>query len=84
MDIADYLKEKGLSQAKFAELVSTPERKVTQGLVWQWMNGRTQVSIEAAAQVEKHTGGAIRCEELRPDVDWAYLRRPAKPAEQAA
>lgn len=25
--------------------------------------------------VEKQTRGKVRCEELRPDMDWAYLRR---------
>lgn len=24
--------------------------------------------------LERESGGAVRCEQLRPDVDWAYLR----------
>lgn len=28
-----------------------------------------------AIAIERETGGKVRCEELRPDVDWAYLRR---------
>ncbi|WP_277949020.1 YdaS family helix-turn-helix protein [Proteus mirabilis] len=24
--------------------------------------------------MEKVTSGVVRCEELRPDVDWSYLR----------
>lgn len=24
--------------------------------------------------IEKATGGQVRCEDLRPDVDWGYLR----------
>jgi len=31
--------------------------------------------------IERATKGAVRCEELRPDVDWAYLRGTAQPAE---
>lgn len=27
-----------------------------------------------AIELEKNSSGAIRCEDLRPDVDWAYLR----------
>lgn len=27
--------------------------------------------------LDRESGGAIRCEELRPDVDWAYLRSGA-------
>lgn len=25
-------------------------------------------------KVDRESGGAVRCEDLRPDVDWAYLR----------
>lgn len=28
--------------------------------------------------IERETGGAVRCEDLRPDVDWAWLRMPAE------
>ncbi len=24
--------------------------------------------------IERESGGAVRCEEMRPEVDWAYLR----------
>jgi DNA-binding transcriptional regulator YdaS (Cro superfamily) len=27
-----------------------------------------------AIAIDRETQGAIRCEDLRPDVDWAYLR----------
>lgn len=29
--------------------------------------------------IERESAGAVTCEELRPDVDWAYLRGTAKP-----
>ena len=25
-------------------------------------------------KVDRESGGVVRCEDLRPDVDWAYLR----------
>lgn len=28
-----------------------------------------------AIAIERESAGAVTCEELRPDVDWAYLRR---------
>lgn len=31
-----------------------------------------------AVNVERESGGAVRCESLRPDVDWAYLRGTAR------
>lgn len=36
--------------------------------------------------IERESGGVIRCEVLRPDVDWAYLRNsePTKAGSQTA
>lgn len=30
--------------------------------------------------IEKHTQGAVRCEDILPAVDWAFLRQSAKAA----
>lgn len=88
MNIADYLAEQGLTQTRFAELCSTPEQKVTQGLVWQWMNGLTRVTPHMAVHIEKRvTKGKVTRRDLRPD-DWHQIwpemvtRR--HPAPQAA
>jgi DNA-binding transcriptional regulator YdaS (Cro superfamily) len=27
-----------------------------------------------AIAIDRESGGVVRCEDLRPDVDWAYLR----------
>lgn len=32
------------------------------------------VPAERCPTIERATNGAVRCEDLRPDVDWAYLR----------
>lgn len=44
-------------------------------VVSQWANGRRRVPAEYCPAIERATNGAVRCEELRPDVDWAYLRK---------
>jgi DNA-binding transcriptional regulator YdaS (Cro superfamily) len=36
---------------------------------------RNNVPAEHCPAIEKATGGIVRCEELRPDVDWKYLRQ---------
>ena len=36
------------------------------------------VPAEACPLIERVTNRAVRCEELRPDVDWAYLRHSSK------
>lgn len=41
----------------------------------QWLHTKRPVPSDRCPAIEKATGGAVRCEELRPDVDWAYLRK---------
>ena len=38
----------------------------------------TQQRLGAAlcVNVERESSGTVRCEDLRPDVDWGYLRGP--------
>ena len=54
---------------------------VTPVLISQWANGHRSVPAERCPAIEKATSGEVTCEELRPDVDWAYLRG-ASPATQ--
>lgn len=42
-------------------------------VVNNWLR-RGNVPAEYCPGIEKATAGAVRCEDLRPDVDWAYLR----------
>lgn len=42
---------------------------VTQGSVWQWLNGR-EVSMERCWQIEQVTAGEVRCEALNPGLPW--------------
>ena len=39
-----------------------------------------QVPAERCPAIEQATNGAVTCEDLRPDVDWAYLRGTKKAA----
>jgi DNA-binding transcriptional regulator YdaS (Cro superfamily) len=32
-------------------------------------------SVELVIAIERESRGAVRCEDLRPDVDWRYLSR---------
>lgn len=63
MRISEYLERHNLSQLDFARRLG-----VSQGLVWQWMEGRTKVTAERALQIEKHTDGEVTRHELRPDL----------------
>ena len=39
-----------------------------------WRDGLRTLSADHCITLEKLNQGRIRCEDVRPDVDWAYLR----------
>jgi len=47
---------------------------VTPQAVCFWRGGHRRFPAEYCPNIEKATDGVIRCEDLRPDVDWGYLR----------
>lgn len=61
-------------QAETARLLS-----VTPSAVNQWCRGIREVPAERCPEIERGTGGAVRCEELRPDVAWGVLRESRGP-----
>lgn len=44
---------------------------------WRGRERRFATPAEFCPSIERATDGRIRCEELRPDVDWSVLRAPA-------
>lgn len=47
---------------------------VTKGAVGQWKLPGRRVPAEHCPAIERLTHGQVRCEILRPDVDWATVR----------
>lgn len=45
------------------------------GQLKQVAYGNRRASAGLAVSLDRETGGEIRCESLRPDIDWAYLRQ---------
>lgn len=45
---------------------------VRTGHLFYWLKNR--VPAEYCPAIERATGGQVRCEALRPDIDWAVLR----------
>lgn len=43
---------------------------------------KQKLGVSLCVALEKESDGALRCETLRDDVDWAYLRKPTKPNPQ--
>ena len=60
---------------------------VTKQAVNQWATGARPFPADRCPTVERVTNGAVRCEDIRPDVDWGYLRAtdcPVQPEKIAA
>jgi DNA-binding transcriptional regulator YdaS (Cro superfamily) len=57
---------------------------VTPPTVNEWIKGKRPVPAERCPTIERITNGAVRCEDLRPDVDWPFLRATDCPTIQKA
>lgn len=71
MDLRTYVEQHG-GQTEFARRLG-----VTQGLVWQWLEGKTKVTPVKAKLIEELTDGAVSRHELRPDVFDEPKKRPS-------
>lgn len=78
MNLHDYLQKTGSSQSELARKIDAPAV-----LVHQWATGKRRVPAERCPTIERATAGVVTCEELRPDVDWGYLRGATPPGEHA-
>lgn len=47
---------------------------VTPPAVHQWVRGIRPVPAERCPTIERLTRGVVRCEDLRPDIEWGVLR----------
>ncbi|MDB6061543.1 MAG: hypothetical protein JWM78_1646 [Verrucomicrobiaceae bacterium] len=69
---------KGLSPEQKSDLAK--RCSTTVGQLRQVACGARQAGESLAINIERESGGAVTCESLRPDVDWAYLRGTKKAA----
>ena len=47
---------------------------VSKSAVGQWKEEGRRVPAEHCPVIERLTAGVVRCEELRPDIEWSVLR----------
>lgn len=64
------------SRAQFAESCGTSE-----GYLRKAVSINQKLGSDLCILLERESGGVIKCEDLRPDVDWAYLRSTATPID---
>ena len=73
MTLNEYLDSQGRgSAAALAKAIGASKSGVC-----LWRSGKRQVPIERCLPIERATGGRVRAEDLRPDVDWSRARRRA-------
>lgn len=41
----------------------------------QWIHGSRPIPAKQCPEIEKLVGGQVKCEQLRADIDWSYLRK---------
>ena len=73
-----------LATAKGGGVALASALGVQQELVSQWKTGARRVPAERCPDIERATSGAVRCEDLRPDVSWEVLREQAAPIDTPA
>jgi len=56
------------------------ECKTSNAFLSQIAHGHRRCGESLAIQIEKNTRRLVSCEDLRPDVDWGYLRSTASDA----
>ena len=78
MQLTEYLKAERGRAAALAAAIQVPPESIS-----NWQSGERRVPAERCPAIERATGGAVRCEDLRPDVAWDVLRLQALPSEAA-
>ncbi len=78
MTLTNYLSAPG-AKAALARLLGVAPVQVT-----HWSTGKRRVPAARCIDIERVTGGMVRCEELRPDMDWSFVRGDKKRKAQQA
>ncbi|WP_071058691.1 YdaS family helix-turn-helix protein [Pelistega sp. MC2] len=73
MRLLEYVNKKRGIRVELAKQIGVPFI-----LISQWALSKRQVPAERCPDIEKATNGLVRCEDLRPDVDWSILRTSTK------
>ncbi|MCL2298363.1 MAG: helix-turn-helix domain-containing protein [Proteobacteria bacterium] len=55
----------------------------TAGYLRKAISVAQKLKLDLCVRLDRASAGAVRCEDLRPDVDWAYLRQSQSQKEVA-
>ena len=71
MNLTNYFEREGRGAAmRLAKTIGAFNSDVS-----DWSKGLRKVPAERCPEIEQATGGAVRCEDLRPDVLWSVVRK---------
>lgn len=73
MNLKEFCSEDRGAQTRLAKFVGVQPQ-----LMHQWVNGKRPIPATRCPSIEKATNGIVRCEDLRPDVDWSFIRGTTK------
>lgn len=71
MNLAQYIHANHGAATRLSQLLGVSKGRISQ------ISRERRMSADRAIAIEKATDGAVRCEDLMPNVDWAYLRGTA-------
>ena len=57
--------------------------RTSHGQLQQVALGNRRAGESLAIDIERESHGIVRCEDLRPDVDWAYIRSSGNAVDAA-
>ncbi|WP_312800009.1 YdaS family helix-turn-helix protein [Pseudomonas sp.] len=80
MNLHEYIKP--LAKADLDDLAA--RCGTSAGQLKQIAYGNRRPNASLAINIERETKASVTCEELRPDIDWAYLRNTQPSTNQAA
>lgn len=69
MNLSEYI---STSRGKAAELAE--QLGISKASVSYWASGDRLPSVENCKRIEFATAGYVRCEDLRPDLNWCHIR----------
>ena len=78
MTLTEYFAQRG-AQSRLSKAMVIPAPMLS-----AWASGDRRVPAERCPEIERATAGAVRCEDLRPDVAWDVLRMQAAASEAKA
>lgn len=81
MQLKTYLEKHEISQEEFGKRLRKP---VSQGAVWQWVEGKTTPTTESMRHIHEATGGEVGPHDWKPAIFPKGFMFPPEPARKRA